>query len=55
MPLIYLTMVVARGILIALFSPILGVVAGAKMDWKGIVFCTFGGLRGALCLIMAQV
>eukprot|EP00892_Ulva_mutabilis_P007352 jgi/Ulvmu1/498/UM001_0506.1 len=53
LPIIFLAIMAARLLLIAAFSPMLNLF-GAKLDWRGIVLCTVGGLRGALCLIMVQ-
>lgn len=55
-PAIYVSLIVSRGIFIAFIDFLSRRVLHRKGIGKGgIVFATWGGLRGALCLIMAQV
>ena len=54
LPLIYLAMMVVRGLCICLLNPIFRL-AGSHMSAGEILFSTVGGLRGAISLILAQM
>ena len=54
LPLIYLAMMVVRGLCICLLNPIFRL-AGSHMSASEILFSTVGGLRGAISLILAQM
>jgi len=53
LPLIYIAIFVIRLLGMVLVSPLLKVL-GASLSAKTCTFATFGGLRGALCLILVQ-
>eukprot|EP01025_Chloroclados_australasicus_P022893 TRINITY_DN23409_c1_g1_i7.p1 TRINITY_DN23409_c1_g1~~TRINITY_DN23409_c1_g1_i7.p1 ORF type:complete len:1503 (-),score=153.99 TRINITY_DN23409_c1_g1_i7:350-4858(-) len=52
-PIIYIIMFVLRGLAILIFSPLLQALR-QPISLPGVAFVTWAGLRGALCLIMAQ-
>ncbi len=56
LPLIYISLTLIRGVLIASFTPLIRLLSGSDIDlgWKGVVFATIGGLRGSVSLILAQ-
>eukprot|EP00798_Chlamydomonas_sp_ICE-L_P021081 gene21081-27964_t len=55
LPMIYLLFTLLRGVLIAISVPFMKLSgADIHLPWQGIVFCTMGGLRGAVSLILAQ-
>lgn len=54
LPFIYIAMFLARAASIAFFKPLFDC-AGSGMSWGVVLFTTFGGLRGAVSLILAQI
>ena len=56
LPLIYVFLTLLRGLLIAVFAPIVNRISrgGIELSWREIVFATMGGMRGGVSLILAQ-
>ncbi|KAL4858875.1 Protein ACTIVITY OF BC1 COMPLEX KINASE 3 [Chlorella vulgaris] len=54
-PPVYLTMFLIRGISILLFNPLFHLLGSQALPLRAVLFATWGGLRGAISLIMAQV
>ncbi|DBA77107.1 hypothetical protein WJX77_005031 [Trebouxia sp. C0004] len=54
LPVIFLVMFIVRGLLIVMFNPLFKI-ADAHLPAPVILFTTFGGLRGAVSLILAQM
>lgn len=54
LPLVYLALILVRGLCICLLNPIFRL-AGSHMSFGEIMFTTVGGLRGAIALILAQI
>lgn len=56
LPLIYVFMTLLRGLLIAIFAPIVNRISrgGIELSWREIIFATMGGMRGGVSLILAQ-
>ncbi|KAK9828685.1 hypothetical protein WJX72_001519 [[Myrmecia] bisecta] len=54
LPLIFLSVYLARGLCILLFNPIF-MLLGAGLELPSIIFATVGGLRGAVSLILVQM
>lgn len=46
---------VVRGIAIALLTPVFSFTSAGILELPSILFATFGGLRGAVSLILAQM
>ncbi|PSC69954.1 Sodium hydrogen exchanger 7 [Micractinium conductrix] len=54
-PPIYILLFAIRGLCIALFNPLFSLVGRQSLSPRAVMFATWGGLRGAISLIMAQV
>ena len=53
-PLLYLCLFAIRGVCIAAFNPIFALLGSRALPPRAVLFATWGGLRGAISLIMAQ-
>ncbi|PRW44236.1 Sodium hydrogen exchanger 7 [Chlorella sorokiniana] len=54
-PAIYIALFLIRGLCILLFNPVFALLGSQPLPLRAVPFATWGGLRGAISLIMCQV